>query len=117
MILANTSNRAIVSQEYVEADDGNDVYRLAALMHHEFCADSSFIANTKVRTASGSWVLANSLEDGQGNLNDISRTCGYVLLNRALNDGVHLSDCITTQAYASAADGYKNANATSRKLV
>ena len=63
-----------------------DEYRLAALMHHEFCEVSKFVTNAKVRDESGKWVLASERDKQgkNGGLKDISRTIGYVLINNVL---------------------------------
>ena len=100
-------------QEYKEQDD--DIYRLAAMMHHEFCAASGFVANAKVRDEAGNWVLASERDaQGQhGGLTDISRTVGYVVLNNVLldNSSKTLEEYINNhpEAYGEMSDTYNSA--------
>lgn len=92
-----------------------DEYRLAALMHHEFCEVSKFVTNAKVRDESGNWVLASERDKaGQhGGLTDISRTVGYVALNKVLLDDSSktLEEYINNhpEAYGKLSDSYNSA--------
>ncbi len=108
------SKRQVVDQEY-EAQP-NDEYRLAALMHHEYCPDSSFIANSKVRDEHGNWVYAKDRTDEQGGgLTDIARVAAYICINNALKQNKTIEEFINTNhnAYGSCSDAYNNANANS----
>ena len=91
-----------------------DEYRLAAMMHHEFCAASPYVANAKVRDESGKWVLASERDkqEKNGGLRDISRTVGYVLINNVLLKNSNTIEEFFNnylEAYDSMSDTYNSA--------
>ena len=84
-------------QPYEQDEDGNDMYRLASMIHHELCAGSGLLLVGKTRDESGKWIPINN-----SHINSIAKVCGYVALNKCLTEGKSLKDVLTSGAYGSA---------------
>ena len=92
----------VVDQEYVQANDGNDIYRLANIIHFYMCKNDFIDLGSKVRNGAGEWVKIDE-EDAE----TISKACGYVYLNKCILNDQKLEELLSSggrweQEYANA---------------